>query len=242
VTDSTPRESHIAVPRTARYYTLGDAATAREVWVALHGYGQLASLFARHFAPIADGRLVLVPEALSRFYLQSPSRRSGAAIAGAAGGAPAAPPRVGATWMTREDRLVEIEDYIRYLDRLLAEAAAGVDWARASLVVLGFSQGSVTACRWVQRRWARADRPAPSRLVLWGGSIPHDLDLATHGDFLRRIPLTYVVGRDDEYATEQAVSELRAKLDAHDVPYDTVVFDGGHRMDAETLARIAGEG
>ena len=237
---ASPRERHITVPRTARYFTLGGAAAAREVWVALHGYGQLAALFARHFAPIAEGRLVLVPEGLSRFYLESPSQRSGPAMAGAAA-PPADPPRVGATWMTREDRLAEIDDYVRYLDLLLDEAAAGVDWSRARLVVLGFSQGSVTACRWVQRRYARGAAPAAARLVLWGGSVPHDLDLAAEGEFLRRTPLSYVVGREDRYATPEAVAQLRATLDAHGVPYETVPFDGGHRMDAATLAAVAGE-
>jgi predicted esterase len=240
VTDAAaPREGHITVPRTARYYALGEAAAAREVWVALHGYGQLAALFARHFTPIADGRLVLVPEGLSRFYLESPSQRSGPAMAGA-GAQPPDPPRVGATWMTREDRLAEIEDYVRYLDLLLDEATAGVDWARARLVVLGFSQGSVTACRWVERRFARGASPAAARLVLWGGSVPHDLDLAADGEFLRRTPLTYVVGRDDQYATPEAVARLRATLDAHAVPYEAVLFDAGHRMDATTLAAVAG--
>jgi dienelactone hydrolase len=208
------------------------------VWVALHGYGQLAALFARHFAPIADGRLVLVPEGLSRFYLEAPSQRSGPAMAGA-GAQPADPPRVGATWMTREDRLVEIDDYVRYLDLLLDEAAADVDWARARLMVLGFSQGSVTACRWVQRRFDRGASPAVARLVLWGGAVPHDLDLAADGEFLRRTPLTYVVGREDQYATPEAVAGVRAKLEAHAVPHDTVLFDGGHRMDAATLAAVA---
>jgi predicted esterase len=239
------RERHITVPRTARYYALGDAlgdeAGACEVWVALHGYGQLAALFARHFAPIAAGRLVLVPEGLSRFYLEAPSPRSGPAIAGA-GAQPPDPPRVGATWMTREDRLAEIDDYVRYLDLLLDEAAAEVDWTRARLVVLGFSQGSVTACRWVERRFARGASPAAARLVLWGGSVPHDLDLAADGEFLRRTRLTYVVGRDDQYATPEAVGQLRAKLDAHAVPYEVVTFDGAHRMDAATLAAVAGEG
>lgn len=243
-----PRAAHLQVPRTARYHTLGPlpragetASAVREVWVALHGYGQLAGPFARHFAPIADGRLVLVPEALSRFYLESPSQRTGAAVAGAAGGPPVEPPRVGATWMTREDRLAEIADHVRYLDLLLAHAAADVDWERATLAVLGFSQGAVTACRWAAHRHARGAAPAIARLVLWGGSLPHDLDLAADGAFLRRTRLTLVVGADDPYATPDAVTTLRATLDAHAVPYESTTFAGGHRMDAATLVAVAGE-
>ena len=64
-----PRAFALEVPRTARYYTVGDRGTARSVWLAVHGYGQLAGYFARHFAPHAEGRLVVAPEALSRFYV-----------------------------------------------------------------------------------------------------------------------------------------------------------------------------
>jgi predicted esterase len=191
---------------------------------------------------------VIVPEALSRFYLEAPSERSGPAVAGAAAGPPPesgagqGAPRVGATWMTREDRLAEIEDYVRYLDLLLDEASAGVDWSRAALGVLGFSQGATTACRWVERRWARGAAPPASRLVLWGGSIPHDLDLAADGEFLRRIPLALVVGRDDQFATPALIADLHARLTAHGVRFEAVTFDGGHRMDAATLVEVVGRG
>jgi predicted esterase len=91
----------------------------------------------------------------------------------------------------------------------------------------------------VERRFARGASPAAARLVLWGGSVPHDLDLAADAEFLRRTPITYVVGRDDQYATAEAVAGLRARLDAHALPYEVVTFDGGHRMDAATLAAVA---
>src|SRR3712207_4878931 len=99
-------EAHIAVTRTARYYTLGANVMApREVWFACHGYGQLAGYFARHFEALDDGtRMIVVPEALSRFYF------------GEARGQHGAEAMVGATWMTREDREREIEDHVHYLE------------------------------------------------------------------------------------------------------------------------------
>src|SRR3954465_7736941 len=103
-------EHHLTVPRTARYHTLGDAATARECWFVLHGHAQLSGYFIRHFEPLDDGRrLIVAPEALNRFYIERTSWQG-------AGHA-----RVGATWMTREDRLAEIGDYVAYLDRLYEE-------------------------------------------------------------------------------------------------------------------------
>ena len=63
------RSAHAETPRTARYWHVG-TPDARDVWVALHGYGQLAEYFVRHFVPFAgDERLVVAPEALSRFYV-----------------------------------------------------------------------------------------------------------------------------------------------------------------------------
>src|SRR5512141_1921982 len=104
------------VPRTARYWTDGDTGSARDVWFILHGYGQLAADLLAAAAPLAgDGRLVVAPEALSRFY------------ATAATGGSHAQAGVGASWMTREDRDHEIEDYIGYLDALASRVMAPLD-------------------------------------------------------------------------------------------------------------------
>src|SRR2546425_7420836 len=91
------QEHHLPVTRTARYFTLGESSPGvGEVWFVCHGYGQLAGRFLRHFEPLADGtRLVVAPEALSRFYLEDTT-------------VPAKERKVGATWMTRENRLSEI--------------------------------------------------------------------------------------------------------------------------------------
>ena len=224
------RSAHVEVPRTARYWVAG-AADAREVWVAVHGYGQLAEYFVRHLVPFAGpDRLVVAPEGLSRFYVG----------AGEGGGHGAM--RVGATWMTREDRAAEIADYVRWLDAALEDATGGFDAARARLHVLGFSQGTVTVCRWLRHRHARG-LPLAARVVLWGGEIPHDLDLARDGDALRAAPLTLVVGDQDEFATPAMIERQRARLEAAQVAYTVVRYAGGHRLEREPLGLILhGEG
>ena len=93
-------EHHLSTPRTARYHTLGDPASATHIWIVLHGYGQLARYFLRPFEGLETGQLIAAPEGLSRFYSDI------------------AHTRVGATWMTREDRDHEIIDQAIYLDRL----------------------------------------------------------------------------------------------------------------------------
>jgi len=126
-------EHHLSVPRSARYFTIGaDPRTAREIWFVFHGYGQLAGRFLRHFVSLDDGqRAVVAAEGLSRFYLESDARD-----------------KVGASWMTREDRLAEIDDYVHYLDVVFAEVTRERPPA-GGIHVLGFSQGTATASRWL---------------------------------------------------------------------------------------------
>lgn len=229
--DLAPRAHALEVPRTARYYTVGDAATARAVWLVLHGYGQLAGYFVRHFAEHAAGRLVVAPEALSRFYV---ARERGAV----GGGATGEPARVGATWMTREDRLAEIADYVRYLDRALDAATAGLDLAALPVGLLGFSQGAATAARWLAHRHQHG-LAVPSRFVVWGGALPHDYDLAgADGDALRATRLTLAAGDADEFATPALVAEQEARLAAAGVAYAVVRYAGGHRLDGAVLGRV----
>lgn len=218
-----PSEHHLSVGRTARYFTLGEAGPRlSQVWFVAHGFGQLAGYFIRHFATLDDGtRLIVAPEALSRFYL---GEVTGATSAGA---------RVGATWMTREDRLAEIEDYVRYLDALHAHVMTGVARA-AKVIVLGFSQGVATVCRWVARGAVR-----PDALILWAGTLPPELDSPADLEPFRRLDLALVVGSGDPAANPAAVAELEGRLSKHAITYRLVRFDGGHEIDAEVLKALA---
>jgi len=219
----TPREHHLTVPRSARYVVLGEPGPrVRTLWVALHGYGQLAARFARRCAPLAaEHALVAVPEALSRFYLDAPAGGSHAAA------------RVGASWMTREDRLAEIGDHVAYLDLLVARLREECEGDPA-VRVLGFSQGAATMARWLAFGETRVERA-----VAWGGLLPDDLDLAGLAGRLAGAPLTFVVGDADGHRT---VEQVRAQADAvraSGVAVRVVTFAGGHALDAGTLAAVA---
>lgn len=216
-------EHHLPVSRTARYFTLGDAADPREVWFVCHGYGQLAGYFVLHFEPLVEGkRLIVAPEALSRFYTEDPE--GGHANA-----------RVGATWMTREDRLQEIEDYVGYLNAVYHAVLGAADPRGVRVVALGFSQGAATVCRWIARGGVRADR-----LILWAERPPPDLDLAAAAPVLRRLELVIAVGNHDPWVTASAVAEQEDRLAQHGIPCRVVRFEGGHQLDAGVLGSLAG--
>lgn len=210
-------EHHITVERTARFHTLGNAAHARELWVVLHGYGQLARFFLRHFEGLEQGRLIVAPEALSRFYIDQGHSR------------------VGATWMTREDREAEIADQKYYLNtlasHLLAQCPPG-----AALNVLGFSQGVATACR-----WAMAPVAPIRRLVLWGGSMAAELQATELGERWKLMEVVVVHGEQDALVPAQTMAHSSARLHDAGVPHRIIRFAGGHQLDRPTLQQAMGQ-
>ena len=213
------------VPRSARYALLGSLdADLSEVWIVCHGHGQLAARFLNRFVPLErDDRLIVAPEALSRYYLSAPT--TGAHSPGSA---------VGATWMTSEDREAEIGDYVMYLDCLYDHIFSQVNRNNVRLWVLGFSQGVATVTRWITRSKINADR-----VVLWSGSIPPELESSDAAALTSRAPLTVVSGRRDEYATPERVGAQREMLTRLGLTFEMIWSDGGHNVDAQTLVAIA---
>ncbi len=216
-------ERHLSVRRSARYYVDGpEDGSARDVWIACHGYGQLAAEFIGDLEALRGaGRLVVAPEGLSRFYFETGFH------------GPAS--RVGATWMTREDREAEIADYVAYLDALHDAVFARVDRRAAKLTVLGFSQGTATVSRWVALGKAK-----PDRLILWGGLLPPDLDLASARGRLASVELILVAGRRDKFVDETKLSAQIAALERAGVPVRAVRHPGGHRIKPDLLAELTG--
>jgi predicted esterase len=224
--DRAIRSVSLAVKRSARLAMLGPAGPAvRELWYVLHGYGQLAAPFLEDFRAIDDGtRLVVAPEALSRFYEGDAQARLHRDA------------RVGASWMTREDRESEIGDYIAYFDTVHQSVLARFGAEQQPVVtVLGFSQGGAAAARWVA-----SGRVNAARLVVWGSQLPPELDLADPGAPLRRAEVVLVVGTTDSFATPKIVERELARLRAANLPFRFVAFNGGHRLDDDTLRTLAG--
>jgi predicted esterase len=212
-------EHHLAVTRTARYYQLGElSAQTRRVWFVCHGYGQLAAYFSRHFAFLNEAdpsTVIIAPEGLSRFYLSGN------------GG------RVGASWMTRDDRLHEIEDHINFLNQVAGRVLAACS-PDVRITVLGFSQGTATVSRWLTRAPFR-----PARLVLWAGGFPEDIPSTLAGPLLNNLPLTLVVGTHDEYISPAKLEEQQALLQHHGSAPTLITFDGQHTLNREVLETIA---
>lgn len=213
----------ITVSKSARYYLLGKPSPqVEQVWFACHGYGQLAADFAQGFQVLDNGQhMVAAPEGLNRFYL-----RSGSGI-------------VGASWMTKEDRMNEIADYSNYLDKVYADVMSLDLPHRDSLkiTVLGFSQGAATASR-----WALTTRLPIHRLVLWGGDFPPDTAWNSVRERLGSMEIILVAGTQDPYYNRSAFLERDMSiLRENRVNFTLKTFDGHHEIDTPTLKELMKE-
>src|SRR5260370_14564875 len=106
----------------------------------------------------------------------------------------------------------------------------------AGVTALGFSQGSATVCRWTAFGSTRIDR-----LIVWGGEVPPDLDLTQSrvAERLRTAHLTLVYGTRDELFTPKIVAATQARLQAQNILYALIPFDGGHEIHEATLRTLA---
>ncbi len=102
------------------------------------------------------------------------------------------------------------------------------------VTAMGFSQGTATICRWVGRGSVR-----PARVVLWGGPLLPDEELAEVAERLAETRFTLVVGTRDRYVGAAALQREIGRFKAFRIPHDVITFDGGHRLDGGILRHLA---
>ncbi|MDQ3393069.1 MAG: alpha/beta hydrolase [Bacteroidota bacterium] len=211
------KESFLSFDYKARYFQLGELNPETEdIWIIFHGYGQLASYFIKKFKDLEkEGICLIVPEGLNRFYLQ-----------GFAG-------RVGATWMTKEDRLTDIENYISYLNRLYDDVIAPAMSSRTKLTLFGFSQGCATMARWALQ--AKFDF---HRIIIWAGVIPPDLDFEQGKEVLKNKISYFVYGTEDPFLEGTSVENIFKLVEKLEIKPTVFTFKGGHEIDADTLKKF----
>jgi predicted esterase len=204
----------------ARYYQLGalDAST-RQVWIVFHGYGQLAQFFIKKFESLlAHDICIIAPEGLSRFYLSELTEQG------------RKDNKVGATWMTRENRLVDIENYIHYLDAVAEQVP---QLTRQPVTLLGFSQGCATVCRWASQGKIPFDR-----LILWAGLFPPDMDFESGHRVLSSKKTCLVAGDQDPFVTAERILEFDALATRLGIHPEKIIFRGKHEIQAEVLNQL----
>lgn len=215
-------EHEVTFPFEARYYKAGEiTSSTRAVWFVLHGYGQLAQYFIKKFSCLVDNNIcVIAPEGLSRFYVEPFHAGTGRKN-----------DRVGATWMTRENRLTDIKNYISFLDTVYKKELAEIS---LPVTVLGFSQGSATASRWVMN-----NQIAFERLILWAGMFPIDMDFDSGKKALKGKRVDLVYGTRDPFLSDERFTEMNTLAEKLSLKINKVAFEGDHDIDRETLLKLS---
>lgn len=199
----------ITVEKTARYVTIGNKEKADVLIIALHGYGHLNTFFSEYFKNLDERFYVIIPEGLNRFY-----------ISGTTG-------RVGASWMTKEERLIDIGDNLNYLNKLYENEECKKFQIK---ILIGFSQGASTGFRW------HIKKPELFQyFISWGSAIPNDLDYNWLKKSLASINYFVLGNRDPYFNREEREKVLEEYIN---LDFKIIKYDGEHKMNTEVLKSI----
>jgi predicted esterase len=206
-------EHNFTATKTFRYYTEGNLKEANKLFIALHGYGQLAKYFIRKFQNLKADYFVVAPEGMHRFYLNGSSGR------------------VGASWMTKEARDSDIADSLTWLSALIKDLQTQGDFNE--IIVLGFSQGGATAARLVFSNYIKVNH-----FILWACIFPPDIEIESeiNGNHDQATQFSFVLGTEDEYFTAK---EQRETLDFYkEKGFVNNTFAGGHQIEPTVLEQV----
>lgn len=195
------------------YSTLNSLkSTTENVWFVCHGMGYLSRYFLKYFQILdADKNYILAPQAPSKYYLGPEFKH------------------VGASWLTKENTVLETENIMAYFDAIFEAESIPHD---KKLIVLGYSQGVSVAMRYMAKRNIQAEV-----LVIHSGGIPNELTKADFSYFEGKAKLIY--GTDDEYLnatrikneTEKAETLFGNKLEIN-------AFEGKHEVNVELIKKL----
>lgn len=211
------KQVDITIPKTARYFISGTISEkTKYVWFVCHGYAQLANFFLKKFESLnTEEHVIIAPEGLHRFYWEG------------FGG------RVVASWMTKEDRLSDINDYVYFLNEVYSSVLEQNNNVQVN--VLGFSQGAATVCRWIANGKIKVNN-----LILWAGVFPPDLDFKTSSTFASKMNYL-VIGDEDEFIQANDIEKQVAFLQENKIEHKLVKFKGKHEIQSETLLKLVND-
>jgi predicted esterase len=182
--------------------------------VGFHGYAETAELHMERLRaiPLARPWRLCAVQGLHSFY-----RKRGAEVV--------------ASWMTRFDRELMIQDNLRYVGQVVG-ALREEFGSESPLVYAGFSQGAAMAYRAAQRAGHRCQG-----VLVLGGDLPPDVAAGE----LSSLPRVLIGrGARDEWYSEEKLRLDLERLEAAGVAVEACRFDAGHEWSAD-FVRAAGE-
>ena len=207
---------HIVTSKTARYTAYGELSSkTKYFWFVLHGSNMLSEQMLYKFKDFdPETHFVIAPEGLSRFYVNG------------FGG------EVVASWMTKRDRLEEIHDFSVYCSTLYDTYVQKLpDFCKT--IIMGFSQGGVTAMRWLHHLDVTVDFLIP--YACW---IPEDIDYSTAKTDWNKICKILTYGSEDQFLNEKKIIEIQEICKAGNLDFHNEIYAGDHRVDKKQLKKI----
>lgn len=199
------------------YYTINNSYSTlnsltedtKNVWFVCHGMGYLSRYFIQYFKALpSKENYIIAPQAQSKYYQTSKFKH------------------VGASWLTKENTLMETENVMRYFDAVFENEAIPKD---ENLIVFGYSQGVSVAMRYLARRNLQCNQ-----LILHSGGIPKELKPCDFNFLNAKVTLIY--GTQDEFLDEKRISFERERAEAlFGNRLNILPFDGNHAVNVELI-------
>lgn len=210
------KKKQVTYQSTNTYETLNRVTVkTKNVWIVLHGIGYLSRYFINFFDELpAEENYIIAPQAPSKYYLKDEYRY------------------VGASWLTKENTVLETQNVLAYLDAVYEAEEISKDH---KLVIFGFSQGVSIATRWVAQRKLKCNH-----LILYAGGIPRELrpdDFSFMNE--NNTKVTVLVGNNDEYLNEE-----KLKIESKNIAAlfkgraEQIIFEGGHEVKKELISQF----
>ena len=196
---------HLKVQKTARVYTYGDIYGVKEVWILFHGYGQNIHDFFEPFKNYAKNNAFIVPEGLSKFYQKGFNGK------------------VGASWMTKEDRAFEIQDALKYFETIIEH----FQLENKTINIFGFSQGGPMAARWVNKFDLKY-----GKVIFWSTYLSNEeLNLSSK---IRMLNVRSFFSKTDQFVNADRFDKYFAEH-----PFlDPTEYKGDHFFSQNNLAQL----
>lgn len=208
-------QKHVELSFKAPYSTLNELTEKTErVWLAFHGYGQLAQFFIKKFSSLdSEKNFIIAPQGLSKYYLE-----------GFYG-------RVGASWMTKEDRLTDIHNQYSYIDSVMKDVG---DVSSKKLVYFGFSQGTAT-----MGRYAGHAKIPFEKMIIWAGTFPPDIDPTEYHYQSGKEEIHYFTSKKDPFFKEEMIANQNEVV-LKTLGREPILhwYEGGHQVIPEIVTDI----
>lgn len=209
-------QKKVSYNATNTYSTLNKLSEkTKNVWIVFHGMGYLSKFFINYFSDLnTEENYIIAPQAPSKYYQDKSFRH------------------VGASWLTRENTVVETKNILNYVDAVIEKEISG---SVPNLIVLGYSQGVSIATRWVASRKIQCNK-----LIVHSGAIPKELQPEDFEFLKTSAKVIYLYGDNDQYITEARKTEEYLKSKQLFKDHLTIeVFEGIHEVNEEFLLKIS---